>query len=159
MSRFGGTSAALLWGLACTYQGPPVPVVGDLGLLEGKWEGSYSSGQSGRSGSIFFNLKAGTDSAYGDVVMFPVRAELSHPANLAEPYREAARVLTISFVRCEDGEVTGRLDPYQDPDTGERIYTTFEGRLKGKKFQGTFVTLYPGNQRLTGKWEVTRKKE
>jgi len=62
---------ALLLAGACTYHGTPVPVVGDTRSLSGEWEGTYSSEQTGRSGSIMFHLKAGTDSAWGDVLMIP----------------------------------------------------------------------------------------
>lgn len=163
MTRFRGIIAALLLGLGCTYQGTPVPVAGDTRLLAGEWEGTYSSPETGRTGSIVFHLKAGTDSAYGDVLMLPAQAEYWRPPTLPEspqPFHKPGRVLTISFVQCEAGRVTGRLDPYEDPDTGERIYTTFEGRLKGKTFKGTFVTLYPGSgHRVAGTWSVERKQE
>jgi len=161
MTRLRATIAALLLGLGCTYQGTPVPVAGDTNLLAGEWDGTYVSQETGRSGSIVFHLKAGTDSAYGDVLMIPTQADYSRPPTLPEspqPFRKLGRVLTISFVQCEGGEVTGRLDPYEDPDTGERIYTTFEGRLKGNTFKGTFVTLYPtSGHRTAGKWSVERK--
>ena len=109
MTRRGATLAALLLGTGCSYQGTPVPVAGDTNLLAGEWDGTYSSQETGRAGSIIFHLKAGTDSAYGDVLM---------------------------------------------------IYTTFEGRLKGNTFKGTFVTLYPGSgHRAAGKWSVERKQK
>jgi hypothetical protein len=153
----------LLAAAGCTYQGAPVPVAGDTRMLEGEWEGTYSSEQTGRTGSILFHLKAGTDSAYGDVLMLPTQAEYSRPPTLPEtprPFNQPARVLNISFVQCADAQVTGRLDPYEDPDTGERLYTTFEGRFKGNTFKGTFVTLYPNSgHRVTGKWTVERKRK
>lgn len=151
----------LLIATACNYQGTPVPVVGNTRLLEGEWDGTYSSEQTGRTGSILFHLKAGTDSAYGDVIMIPRSPELARPPNQPEStnlFQKRPRVLKISFVQCEGGEVTGRLDPYEDPDTGERLYTTFEGRLKGKRFQGNFVTFYSASgHRVTGEWRVERK--
>ena len=62
--------------------------------------------------------------------------------------------------QCEDRSVTGRLDPYEDPDTGERLFTTFEGRLEGKTFHGTFLTLFSASgQRVGGTWSVARKTE
>lgn len=162
MSRISLITVAVMLGAGCTYQGTPVPVVGDTQLLEGEWDGTYSSEQVGRSGSIQFQLKAGTDSAYGDVLMIPARMEevqLPTVAFVPGQFRKTPHLLKISFVRCEGGDVTGRIDPYVDPDTGEQIYTTFEGRLRGKEFQGTFSTYYPGSSRaLTGKWLVTRRK-
>lgn len=149
---------------ACVYHGAPVPVAGNTQLLAGEWEGTYSSEQTGRTGTITFSLKAGTDSAFGDVLMIPSRAEYP-PAPTPDPggYPPGpmARVLRISFVWCSEGEVTGRLDPYEDPQTGERIYTTFEGRLeRNRVFRGTFVSLYPGSgHRVSGTWSVTRKPD
>ena len=160
MSGLNLLATAALLSLGCTYQGTPVPVTGEVALLEGEWEGTYSSLESGRTGSILFRLAAGTDSAYGDVVMVPAQAEtLRMPSApyIPEASRKLPRALRISFVRCEYAEVTGRLDPYEDPDTGERIYTTFEGRLLGNEFRGIFTTFYPsGGHQVTGTWSVKR---
>lgn len=162
MRRTSLAAALLMLGAGCTYQGTPVPVVGDTKLLEGEWDGSYSSPQTGRTGSIVFQLKAGTDSAYGDVLMVPAQAEeLWSPSRPQSPetIRKPARLLRIAFVRCGDSHVTGNLDPYEDPNTGERILTTFEGTLRGDEFSGEFLSLYPGSgQRVTGTWSVKRVK-
>src|SRR2546426_8162305 len=60
---------------ACTpTPPPPVPLAGtakDVAALAGQWEGSYASAATGRSGSISFTLSAGSDSAFGDVIMIP----------------------------------------------------------------------------------------
>jgi hypothetical protein len=61
MSRMKLFVAAVTLGTSCTYQGSPVPVTGDTRMLEGEWEGTYSSERSGRTGSILFHFKAGTD--------------------------------------------------------------------------------------------------
>lgn len=154
--------ATVLLGAACAFRGAPVPVTGDARLLAGDWEGSYVSGETGRSGSIVFHLVAGADSAHGDVLMIPAQPVESRPPTAPEVpqlYRRLTRVLTISFVRCSDGEVTGRLDPYEDPETGERITTLFEGRLKAGALSGRFVTLYPGGHRAAGTWSVRRREE
>jgi hypothetical protein len=161
LTRPSVLSALVLLG-ACTYQGTPVPVMGDTRLLAGDWEGTYQSEETGRSGTINFSLKAGTDSAFGDVWMVPRQAEhLQHPGadpGDYRPPRALPRPLRISFVRCADGEVTGTLDPYEDPETGERIFTTFEGRIEGSTFSGRFVSLYqPSGVRARGTWSVTWK--
>jgi hypothetical protein len=152
---------AALLGAACTWQGTPVPIAGPTQTLEGEWEGTYSSVQTGRTGSILFRLKAGTDSAYGDVVMMLAgEDEVKYPLNTVMPqaHHASSRVLGISFVQCEPGRVTGQLDPYQDPESGERVLTTFEGRQRGDEFRGTFSSLYPATgRRLTGEWTATRK--
>ena len=102
MSRVSLFVATALLGASCTWQGTPVPLVGPTESLEGDWEGTYSSEQTGRTGSILFRLKAGTDSAYGDVVMIPVQTEEMLPRNHSEvfqPSRKMPHLLRISFVR------------------------------------------------------------
>ena len=153
--------AALLIGSGCNSPGNPVPVQGDTRLLAGDWEGEYSSFDTGRAGSIVFRLKAGTDSAWGDVLMVPAGTDATRPADPMQPgdvQHRIPRVITISFVQCGEGEVTGRLDPYEDPDTHQKVLTTFEGRLRGNRFEGTFESVYtPWGRRAGGKWSVTRK--
>src|SRR2546428_8302678 len=65
--------AALVTACAAAHQ-PAVPLAGtarDVAALAGQWEGSYASAATGRSGSISFTLSAGSDSAFGDVIMIP----------------------------------------------------------------------------------------
>jgi len=161
MTKISGI-AVLLLGAACAFRGAPVPVTGDARLLAGDWEGSYVSRETGRSGSIVFHLVAGADSAHGDVLMIPaqpVDLRLPTAPEVEQLYGRQTRVLTISFVRCTAAEVSGRLDPYEDPETGERVTTTFEGRLKGNTLTGSFVTLYQGGARAAGTWSVRRREE
>jgi hypothetical protein len=154
---------ALLLAGACTYHGTPVPVVGDTRALAGEWEGTYSGDRTGRSGSIQFHLKAGTDSAWGDVLMIPERSEQAHAPTspqFPEWRGRPPRLLRISFVRCEEGKVTGWLEPYQDPNTGETIRTMFEGSLRNDEFRGSFWSAYPGETYvLSGSWSVKRRNE
>ena len=163
MSRFvtfGTTSLLLL--AACFWRGTPVPVQGDLSRYAGHWEGSYSSVETGRSGSIVFELVAGTDSAYGDVLMVPAQQVGNLPPG--DPRRTGAagpapHALRISFVRSEGDRVTGTLDVYQDPETGESLLTKFQGRLRGDGIKGTYSTLTSGTGRMvTGEWSVKRSR-
>src|SRR6266568_4710460 len=120
---------------ACGASRSPVPVVGaatDVSALAGEWVGDYSSVESGRSGSITFTLRSATDSAFGDVIM-------------------------IRCVRVEQGRVSGTLDPYADPRTGERLLTTFRGELKGNTIAGTYTTRLPSGDTQTGRWSVQRR--
>ena len=162
MSRVSLVVATALLGGSCSWQGTPVPIVGPTESLEGEWEGTYSSQQTDRTGSILFRLKAGTDSAYGDVVMIPAQAEEVKPPTsdlVPQAHQRTPRLLRISFIKCEPGKVSGRLDTYQDPETGERLFTTFEGWQRGEEFRGTFSTLYPGTgRRVAGEWWAKRTK-
>lgn len=159
---------SILAGLAlaasgCVWHGTPVPVSGDLAALAGRWSGEYASAATGRSGSIIFELVAGTDSAYGDVLMTPdyqgdVRTGGSAPG--ARPAPRSPAPLRIAFVRSEGGVVTGALAPYPDPESGLRLRTTFQGRLVSGEFRGTYTVWTEGNDRpASGEWSVGRVKE
>ena len=157
--------AACLLLAACAANQTPVPVVGhadDLASLAGEWTGEYSSTESGRSGSITFTLRAAADSAFGDVVMIPVgwgrplapwRGEVA-PTPAPRPMTE---VLTINFVRVEQGRVSGTLAPYADPQTGTRLLTTFAGQLSGNTITGAYTTRLPSGETQAGRWTVQRK--
>lgn len=149
---------------ACGASRTPVPLVGasaDVSSLTGEWVGEYS-GESGRSGSISFSLRAAGDSAFGDVIMIPTG--LGRPV---KPYSEEpvagsnspspTTVLTIRFVRVEQGHVSGTLDPYADPQTGERLFTTFTGELKGNTIEGTYTTRLQSGITQTGRWSVQKR--
>ena len=59
---------------ACAANPSPVHVAGatsEIDRLAGEWTGEYTSVETGRSGSITFTLRAGSDTAFGDVVMIP----------------------------------------------------------------------------------------
>jgi hypothetical protein len=150
---------------ACGASRSPVPLVGpstDIKPLAGEWSGDYSSVESGRSGSISFTLRASGDSAFGDVVMVP--SALGRPLL---PWREqnvtgsnqvpTSTVLTIRFVRVEQGHVSGTLEPYADPQTGARLLTTFSGELNGNTIAGTYTTTLPSGDTQTGRWTVQRR--
>ena len=150
---------------ACGASRSPVPLVGastDMTALTGEWAGEYSSGESGRSGSITFTLRSAGDSAFGDVVMIP--SGLGRPVKpynegqIAEPNATApTTVLTIRFVRVEAGRVSGTLDPYADPQTGGRLFTTFVGDVKGNSIEGTYTTRLQSGVTQTGRWSVLRR--
>jgi hypothetical protein len=166
MTRSSPLLPLLLFTLAaCGASRSPVPLVGEsteTTALTGEWAGEYSSGESGRSGSITFTLRAAGDSAFGDVVMIP--SGLGRPV---KPYTEGqiaerspstpSTVLTIRFVRVEHGRVSGTLDPYADPQTGERLFTTFIGDLKGNAIEGTYTTRLQSGVTQTGRWSVLRR--
>ncbi len=143
----------------------PVPLVGtsrDLTALEGQWEGSYDADDGSRTGSISFTLKAGADTATGDVLMIP--RDYGQPV---EPYDRPggvipdpapSKVLSIRFVRVQGDTVSGRLDPYRDPVCGCRLLTTFRGRLRGNELRGRYETLHEESGKVVlGQWKVARK--
>lgn len=165
VTRYTAVTVAATLLAACAANQPPVPVVGstaDVAALAGEWNGEYSSAASGRSGSISFTLRAAGDSATGDVVMIPVgwgKPLLPWRGDAAAPAapRVQAEVLTINFVRVQGGHVNGTLAPYADPQTGERLSTTFSGELKGNTIEGTYTTRLTSGETQTGRWSVQRK--
>jgi hypothetical protein len=149
---------------ACGAPAPPPPVAvraaaADLASLIGEWNGEYSSAASGRSGAIHLILQPGEDTAYGDVLMIPARAEgpfqpVNRDAETAGP-----QPLSIRFVAVSEGVVSGTLEPYRDPDCNCVLSTTFTGTLRGNTIEGTFVSQGgPGRQVQDGRWRVDRKK-
>ena len=145
----------------CRARPTPVPVAAsdaDLGRLAGEWSGSYEGDASGRSGSIVFHLRAGSDTAFGDVVMVPRPLNIAGADRRADARRaDAPRTLTIRFVRISGDTVRGRLEPYRDPDSSAMLVTTFTGWLRDvRTFAGTFVTTGAGGASQGGHWKVTR---
>jgi hypothetical protein len=151
---------------ACAGPPTPVPVVGaaqDIVQLAGEWDGEYSSVETGRSGSIFFHIVAGTDSSHGDVLMDPaVLARQRAPGGPTTPGQPAVRpgqAIGITFVRIAGGRVSGRLDPYTDPDCNCPLSTTFEGAAKADTLEGTYSSHRDsGISTQHGRWRVVRKK-
>jgi hypothetical protein len=152
---------------ACAASHTPVPLVGaanDISALTGEWLGDYQGNESGRSGTITFTLRAAGDSAFGEVVMVP--SGFGHalvPWNgpgVAGTVSRTQTVLTIRFVRVEAGHVSGTLDPYADPRTGERLLTTFDGQLSKDRstIAGTYTTRLESGNKQTGRWSVQRRR-
>lgn len=159
MTRGWWTIGAFALALGCAGPGSPIPVRGDVTPLVGRWEGEYASPQTGRVGSIVFTLRAGTDTAMGDILMVPSSAEPppAMPPD-ADPNRRPPQVLHVSFVRCEGNAVTGWIEPYPDPDTGEKVLTTFEGVLGDDRIEGTYTSYTElSGRRTTGTWRVRKR--
>lgn len=152
---------------ACSWRRTPVPVIAESGSIEalvGDWAGQYGSAETGRSGSITFQLASAKDTAYGDVVMVPragvpVAGKENMP--MAVPVTQnPGQPLTIRFVRLNGGLVSGTLAPYSDPECGCRVITTFQGRFTDPNtIEGTYDTRGTGfgHQPAEGQWKVTRQ--
>lgn len=162
------TSAGLgltLVGIACALNPPPVPVEGsksELASLTGEWVGEYKSVETGRSGSIWFKLAAGRDTAFGDVVMVPVGNGAAHiDPTVTDPAMQArhSQALSIHFVSVSGNRVMGTIDLYPSPDCDCALLTRFEGELLGDRITGSFTTLHTGHERAPqkGTWWVKRR--
>lgn len=153
---------------ACGWRRTPVPIVSDSGsvaLLVGKWSGDYSSKETGRTGSITFDLVSEKDTAFCDVVMTPrptfgqVRMDGPRgvtPVSVMTP----TEPLTVRFIRLGDRKVTGTLAPYIDPECGCKVSTIFEGKITdANTIEGTFVTRGAdlNSRQSGGTWKVKRQ--
>jgi hypothetical protein len=159
--------AIILSTAACGWRRTPVPVVSATGskeLLVGTWAGEYSSSESGRVGSISFELEQGKDTAFCDVTMIPqvrtiriIGNRSSEPPTVMTP--PAAAPLKMRFIRLEGDRVTGSLEPYADPSCGCEVVTAFEGTFKSpNRIEGTYRTQGSGALEVSGgKWKVTRQ--
>lgn len=157
--------SGILFLSACALNPAPVPVVGpesDLDALVGQWSGEYLSIETGRSGSILFTLEAGTDTAYGDVVMVGREMGMTQDdaMRVATQRHSANQVLTIRFVRIDGTTVTGTIDPYPDPNSACELITVFRGTRVGTKISGSFRTMHVGHDAgvQEGTWWVTRAR-
>ena len=153
-------TASLLAG--CNATPMPVPVEGSIDLLVGEWAGDFSNSETGRRGSIFFDLKAGRDTASGEVLLIPDQTQniATAPEWKDDAWKTSTHVLQISFVRCTDGEVDGWIKPYPDPDSGELTHTEFTGLIVRDTLRGRFVAVGEGTgKRRSGTWTAVRIKK
>jgi len=154
-------------GLACASRPTaPVRVAGaqaDITALAGSWLGDYEADNAARHGSIEFELKAGSDTVFGDVLMIPRGwdrpVEPEGGAGAAQQAVKLPQPLTIRFVRVSQGEVSGELDRYRDPDCGCLLRTVFLGRLQGDTLSGLYESYHQdGGPPTTGRWKAVRRK-
>jgi hypothetical protein len=162
-----GILMSSIWLAAChSAPSQPVPVSGSveaIAALAGEWDGSYESADGDRSGSIDFHLQAGSDTAFGDVIMIPrgwdrpLTAEDRPGAQVREPV--PARLLSIRFVHIGEGRVSGELDRYRDPRCGCLMRTVFEGKLVKQTLEGTYLSYHQdGEPPMRGRWRAVRTK-
>jgi hypothetical protein len=152
--------------LACASKPTPITVTGDRASLAGKWVGEYVSPNTGRSGSIVFNLSPSGDAANGDVVMVPRGYDRAlqpynagNTAGVTVQGAAPSQVLTIKLVRVSGDTVSGVMDAYRDPECDCPVQTTFTGRINDDTIDGTFSTSgRPSAGPQTGTWRVKRSK-
>lgn len=148
----------------CSTPKKTIPIRGshhDMQQLAGRWAGSYESTDTGRSGSILFELEAGADTACGDVIMYATRRETEYLLNSRfQQLRRNQQVLEIRFVEVNDNRIRGNLEYYRDPACNCLLSTVFTGRLNGDTITGTFVThgVNDGHH-YRGTWKVRRGKD
>ena len=152
---------------ACAGNPPLVPVFAsraDWETLAGRWRGSYTTSAPNRRGVIDFTLSASNEQAFGDVLMIAEGTRIPYrpypPSDprfgpINEPYTE---MLTIRFVRAEEGRISGTIASYWDPDRRCQASATFVGAAQSRVIEGTFSSICEdGLRELRGRWRVTRQ--
>lgn len=131
-----------------------VPVDGhahDVATLEGTWTGGYDCEDTGRSGTLSFDLAPGARSATARLVMVPRPTE-------ADP-TPAPIVLALHLVDVDGDRIRGSLAPYDDPEWDLPLDTRFEGVRSGDRLEGTFLSLPTAIDTLPagGQWWAVRE--
>jgi hypothetical protein len=161
-------ACSMVWGVdACAGNPPPVPVYAtraDWEILSGHWRGSYSTSVPERRGLIDFMLSAGDEHASGDVLMIAEGTRAAYrPYPPGDPRvtpidAASTQLLTIKFVRADQGQISGTIASYWDPDRSCQASATFLGSAQSRVIDGTFTsTCEDGVRQLHGKWRVTRE--
>jgi len=134
----GGTQSS-----STTVKGQEVDIV----MTAGIWDGTYEGVESGRRGTIHFELVQGYGVTEGKVVM-----------NAGDPTK--AVPLSIKFIDIGKGTIQGKLAPYTDPQCNCQVETEFIGRRQGNVVSGTFTTTMVGtNKTQRGTWQAQRVKK
>lgn len=131
--------------------------------LAGEWRGEYWMRSYDRHGLIAFKLAADAEAASGDVLMISDRSawpyERYPPGPGQYEPRDRTQLLTILFVRAQDSQIVGRMDPYWDPDRRCTAVAAFRGSVDGDAIYGTVSSACvddPGRS-VNGRWKVERK--
>ena len=147
---------------ACAYAGTPVPLRGsatDISRLAGRWDGEFWSDESGRRGTLLFTIRAGTDTALGDVVLNSGMTEPVIAADARDPqhlrHSRAPEVLRVTFVAVRGEMLRGEIEPYVAPDCKCVVVTEFLGTIAGDTVLGSYDTRGPG-VRQVGRWSMRR---
>ena len=109
---------------ACNLLTQPAPVrmqgeAADIRRLAGTWRGEFHNAQTGRVGTIFFDLRADSDTAYGNVTLDRV-VPVAACTDMASPQATSSIVMPVVLrfgaLTTSKGSLAGWLRPYRDPD-------------------------------------------
>lgn len=152
----------------CAWNPAPVPVFAsraDWETLTGRWSGSYTTAAGNRRGLIDFTLSATDEQAFGDVLMIAEGRRTPYqrypPGDSRVTHIDASytQLLTIKFVRAEEGRISGSIDSYWDPDHKCQASATFVGMAQARAIEGTFSSACEdGVRQIRGTWRVTRQR-
>jgi hypothetical protein len=133
---------------ACHPFAQPAPVrmqgeAADIRRLAGTWRGEFHNAQTGRVGTIFFDLQSDSDTAYGQVTFDRV-VPIAGCTDMTRPQATSSIVMPVVLrfgaLATSKGSLGGWLRPYRDPDLACWVDTWFEGRLLRDTLEGSFFS-------------------
>jgi hypothetical protein len=138
---------------------PSFPLQADeasLKMLDGRWEGEYYNVTQKRGGTIVLEFSGKRATGNGDVLLIPKgmseALKPSRPPTEEETLRQMPRITSIQFVKAEGGTLSGKMDPFMDPECNCEVMATFNGQVTGDTIEGTFRTSAPGE----GTWKAKK---
>jgi hypothetical protein len=138
---------------------PSFPLEADpasLQMLDGRWEGQYYNETAKRGGTIVLEFSGKRATGNGDVLLIPKGStealKPSRPPTEEETLKQMPRITSIQFVKAEAGSLSGKMDPFIDPDCNCEVMATFYGKVTGDTIEGTFRTSAPGE----GTWKAKK---
>jgi hypothetical protein len=138
---------------------PGFPLQADeasLKMLDGRWEGEYYNVTQKRGGTIVLEFSGKRATGNGDVLLIPKGSsealKPSRPPTEAETLAQMPRITSIEFVKAEGGNLSGKMDPFIDPDCNCEVMATFYGKVTGDVIEGNFRTSAPGE----GTWKAKK---
>jgi hypothetical protein len=129
--------------------------------LAGRWEGTFTTDVTQKSGRLVLNLNGADESASGQLQLTPtggktIMAEgsgaMMAPAAKGKAAPAPTGGLWVTAMKSGDEKVTGEIDgAYMDPGCNCTVVSTFEGELSGNTLKGTISA----RDSRTGQWNFT----
>jgi len=147
-------------GKAAAAPAPAGPMAAAPASLAGRWEGTFTTDVTQKSGKIVLNLNGSDESASGQLMLTPTGGKTvaaDGAAPMAAPAKGKAAAapaggLAVTATKTGDDKVTGSVDgSYMDPGCNCTVVSTFEGDLNGNTLVGTISA----RDSRTGQWNFT----
>jgi hypothetical protein len=146
---FSSLLLAVTLATGCASSLTTIPVKGkdtEVFRMRGEWLGEYTNDAAGRTGALRFNLRAGRQTADGEITMKLASGE--------------SRTLKVAYLKVDGDQLHGKVDQYMDPDCKCTVEAEFSGTVEGDSVDGTFtVKLVASGQELPGSWHAERNPQ
>jgi hypothetical protein len=149
-------------GKAAAAPAPAGPMAAAPASLAGRWEGTFTTDVTQKSGRIVLTLNGSDESASGMLMLTPTGGKTVAPEGAAAPMAAPAKGkaapaapaggLAVTAMKSGDDKVSGSVDgSYMDPGCNCTVVSTFEGDLNGNTLTG----MISARDSRTGQWNFT----